>query len=174
MGGRIRVGLDRLAAALVDVAGWMLVAMVVLISVEILGRYFFRFSTLIADEYSGYLFVWATFLGFAHALRTGQFLRVEMLVVRLAPRLRNALEILAAAAGLVVAAIAAWGTWKLVYTSWRFGSLSIQPSATPLLIPQLIMPLGLLLLCLLYVEEIWRRLAGDVGPAAAPTIPRSE
>ena len=83
--GRISSFVDRASTALCDFSGVMLVAMAMLINVEVVARYGFNTSTLIADEYGGYLFVWMTLLGFAHALRTGQFLRVEALVVKLGP-----------------------------------------------------------------------------------------
>ena len=51
-------------------------------------------------------------------------------------------------------------TGMLVGNSARFASRSIQPSATPLVWPQLILPAGYGLLCLAYVEEIARRLRG--------------
>ena len=73
-----------------DFAGWLLAAMAVLINVEIAARYLLNTSTLIADEYSGYLFVWLTLLGFGYALQSGQFLRVESLVARLGRRARGA------------------------------------------------------------------------------------
>ena len=73
-------GLGRWTGAACDAAGWMLVAMVVLVCAEIAARTLLGSSTLIADEYSGYLFVWITLIGFAHALQLGTFLRVEQVV----------------------------------------------------------------------------------------------
>ena len=86
--GRI---LERWSRWSCDFAGWLLASMAVLINVEICARYLFNTSTLIADEYSGYLFVWSTLLGFGYALQSGQFLRVESLVAQLGRRARGKL-----------------------------------------------------------------------------------
>lgn len=144
-----------------DLAGLLLLAMAGLIGVEILVRGSFGISTLIADEYSGYLFVWITMIGFVHALRIGAFLRVSLLVGRFGPKGKAMTDLLAAAVGIAVSAICVYATAILLLASVRFGTVSIQPSATPLWIPQLILPVGFALLCLLYLELLaaaWVRL----------------
>jgi TRAP-type C4-dicarboxylate transport system permease small subunit len=146
--------LDRWSRRLCDLAGWLLAAMAILINVEIVFRYAFNSSTLISDEYSGYLFVWATLLGFGYALQNGQFLKVETLVSRLSARGRHATEALGALCGLFVAAVCVYATGVLFYASWRFGTASIQPSATPLWLPQLVLPLGFAGLCILYLHQL--------------------
>jgi TRAP-type mannitol/chloroaromatic compound transport system permease small subunit len=133
-----------------DAAGFLLVAMVILINVEIVTRGLFNLSTLLADEYSGYLFVWLTLIGFGHALQTGAFLRVESLIERLPARPRAWADVLSALVGLVVAAVCTYATATLVLASLRYGTLSIQPSATPLWLPQIVMPLSFAVLVLLY------------------------
>jgi len=146
-----------------DVAGVMLVAMAVLINIEILVRGTMGRSTLIADEYSGYLFVWLTLLGFAHALHGGAFLRVEALVNRLPRRWRAWTDVLNGLVGLSVALVCTYATSSLVLASLRFGTLSIQPSATPLWLPQLALPLGFGVLCLLYAGVTFSSLRRAIG-----------
>ncbi len=146
--------LDRGSRGLCDVAGWLLAAMAVLINVEIVLRYVFNSSTLIADEYSGYLFVWATLLGFGYALQSGQFLKVETLVSRFGTRGQYASAIVAALVGLIVAAVCAYATGALFYASWRFATASIQPSATPLWLPQILLPLAFAGLCVIYLQQM--------------------
>lgn len=144
-----------------DLAGLMLVAMAVLIGVEIAVRGLLGTSTLLADEYSGYLFVWITMIGFAQALQEGAFLRVDSLVQRLGRRGQAAADLVSALTGLAVAAACTYATAVLLMANHRFGTVSIQPSATPLWIPQLVLPVGFAALCLLYLlllHAAWRRL----------------
>src|SRR5512132_2407471 len=101
--------------------------MVVLINVEVAARYVFNASTLIADEYSGYLFVWLTLLGFGYALQSGQFLRVESVVARLSAPALGAGVLVVALAALAVTVVCIDATWSLLAASWRFGSRLIQP-----------------------------------------------
>ena len=162
--------MKRMASALASaelvlgrVAAVLLVLLLVLINVEVVARYLFNGSTLVADEYGGYLMAWITMLGAVHLLRADRHLTMTWLVDRLSPPARNAVAIVAAVIGLAIGMVLTYSTSLLVIGSARFGTLSIQPSATPLVWPQLILPAGYALLCLAYVEEIARRLLGH-GP----------
>ena len=158
--------LARASLALCAFAGLLLAVMAVLINVEVVARYVFNSSTLIADEYSGYLFVWSTLLAFGYAFHAGQFLRVDAVVHRFRGRTKAASELLAAVAGLAVSAICVYATWQLFEASWRFGTRSIQPSATPLWIMQIALPFSFAWLALLYVATIARIVSGRIDGAA--------
>jgi TRAP-type transport system small permease protein len=149
---RLGAFLDGASKLLCDLGGALLLLTGVLINVEVFTRYGLGRSTLIADEYSEYLFVWMTLLAFSYALRTEQFLRVEVLVTRLPGRWRSGSQMIAAAAGLFVSLVLAFACLGLVGSNLRFGSVSIQPSQTPLWIPQLVLPAGLLWLALNYAD----------------------
>jgi TRAP-type C4-dicarboxylate transport system permease small subunit len=155
--GRVLSGLERRLGRL---AGLLLIALLVLINIEVVARYFLGRSTLIADEYGGYLMAWITMLGAIHLLRADRHLTMTWLVDRMSPRKQNWVGLTAAVIGLGVSVALGYATAVLVYSSWRFGTTSIQPSATPLVWPQLLLPFGYALLCVAYVEEILRRLAG--------------
>jgi TRAP-type C4-dicarboxylate transport system permease small subunit len=144
-------GVARWTGLACDAAGLMLVALTLLIGAEILMRTVSGKSTLIADEYSGYLFVWITLIGFAHALQIGSFLRVDNFVARLGLRGQAIADMFSAAVGVVVAIVCVYATGILVLASYRFGTVSIQPSATPLWMPQVILPLGFLALVVIYL-----------------------
>jgi TRAP-type C4-dicarboxylate transport system permease small subunit len=73
---------------------------------------------------------------------------------------RNIVGIASALIGLGISAVLLYATLLVVLSSARFGTMSIQPSATPLVWAQVILPIGYTLLCLAYVEEILRRLFG--------------
>lgn len=159
--------LDRLGDTLSAVARYMLLAILVLINVEVAGRYAFGYSTLISDEYSGYMFTWVLMFGFLYAQRNGHFLRVSMLRLRLPPRGRHALDAFSAALGATLSAIVGFGTWKMVSLSWLFGSTSNFASQTPLVIPQVALPFGMALLFLSFLDEVLRNAVLVVAPEAA-------
>jgi TRAP-type C4-dicarboxylate transport system permease small subunit len=141
-------------------AAVLLVLLLVLINVEVVARYVFNGSTLIADEYGGYIMAWMTMLGAVHLLRAVRHLTMTSVVDRLSPRARNAAALVAAFIGLAITLVLLYSTALLVIGSARFATVSIQPSATPLVWPQLILPVGYAVLALAYVDEIARRLAG--------------
>jgi len=162
------VWLDRCAGWLVDVAAAMLVLMLVLINVEITGRYFLNYSTMISDEYSGYLFTWMTMLCLLRAQRSGRLLQVEAVVTRVPPRVRAAFDLFSALIGVAVTAVLANATWHVVSLSWRFGAVSLEASNTLMYLPQSVMPVGFALLAVGYATfacESWARLINPVADA---------
>ncbi len=144
---------DPLAEGLVGLAALMLFTMALLINTEVLGRYIFGFSTLISDEYSGYLFTGMTLLCLLHALRSGRILHVEAVVHRLSRKAQDLLLLPTSLVGLFVSAVLTKATFALLSMNWMFNSVSLQPSQTPLWIPQAVMPLGFALLGLGYLER---------------------
>lgn len=167
--GRALRALEGLALKLSAV---LLLLLVVLINVEVLGRYLLGRSTLIADEYGGYFYAWIVLLGAVHLLRSDKYLTVTLMTRRLSPRARNAAAIGAGLMGLFVSLVSLSSSYSIVHLSWTYGSTSIQPSATPLVYPQLAMLLGYGLLSLAYAEEILRRLFG-MAPRRADDEPET-
>ena len=149
-----------LEATAMAVSVALLGVLLALMNVEIAARYLFNASTLVADEYGGYIYTWIVLLGAVHLLRSDRYLTMTAVVDRLSPRLRNVFGLLGGFIGLAVSAICLDAAWALLKSSYLFGTRSIQPSATPLALPQAILPVGYGLLCLAYAEEIFRRLAG--------------
>jgi TRAP-type C4-dicarboxylate transport system permease small subunit len=160
--------LDRLGDGLSAVARFVLLAILVLINVEVAGRYLLGYSTLIADEYGGYMFTWVLMFGFLHAHRHGHFLRVSILRLRLGTRGRHVLDAISAAIGVFLAAIAGYGAWQTFSVSWAFGSTSAFASETPLVIPQVALPLGIGLLFLSFLEELLRHAVLAAAPEPLP------
>ena len=151
----LRIGrwLDRLGDVFVVVSSVMLLLMLLLLGVEIVDRAVFRSSTQIADEYSGYLFTWMTMCCFVYAQRTDRFLRVDSLRTRLAPQSRAFVDGVASLLAAALTAVLLFATWSTFAGSLQFGSVSIQPSQTPLAVPQAIMPIGFALLTIAFLHS---------------------
>jgi TRAP-type C4-dicarboxylate transport system permease small subunit len=100
-------------------------------------------------------------------VRRGRFLRVDGLLQRTSGPVRALLEILEAVIGAAVSLVLAWATLRLALTSFDYGSVSLQPSQTPLAIPQAVLPLGFTLLALAFVERgLVCVITGGAAPAA--------
>ena len=155
----------------VRVSGVCLVLTFVLINIEVMGRYVFGFSTLVADEYGSYFFVWMTFLGFAETLRRGQFLRVKIILDHVPPRIADVMQGFASLASSVLCGILAYCVSQTFYMSALFGSVSLAFSRTPLVLPQIVMPFALGLLALVFLNEGIRRLRSASIPAESSKGP---
>jgi TRAP-type C4-dicarboxylate transport system permease small subunit len=154
--GKVLERIEGLALALGMV---LLLLLLALVSVEVAGRYLFGYSTLIADEYGGYIYTWLVMLGAVHLLRSDRLLAVTGLTDRF-PSIRQGAALLSALISLFVAAVSLHAVVSIARMSWLFGTRSIQPSATPLVWPQLVLIFGFALLCVACIEETLRRLIG--------------
>jgi len=130
------------------VAAVLLLAMFVLINVEVAMRYLLGASTLVADEFAGYMFAALVYLGMNRAIHTETLITVELpgawarWMASAPVRCVKALLTL----GLHLALLHAATLTFLM--SLRFQSRSIQYSRTLLAWPQAIVVLGLALVCL--------------------------
>jgi TRAP-type C4-dicarboxylate transport system permease small subunit len=116
--------------------------MVFLITLEVVSRKLFGFSTLVADEFSGYLLVVTTFMGAAYTLKTKGFTRMEVIYNRFKGRGRWIIDLVFSLVSLIFLMIACYWLWVHITSSYRSRLTSISIFQTPLFIPQLFMGIG--------------------------------
>lgn len=73
------------------VAGFFLALLGVLIFLQVLTRYVFRYPFPWLEEVCGFLFVWICFLGASIALQENAHVSIDLMMERLRPRLRAVL-----------------------------------------------------------------------------------
>ena len=135
-----------------------ILAIVGLIVVEIICRTFFNVSTFIADEYSGYLMVAAVMAGLGFTLQTDGHIRITICLARLGPAGKRNFELAATLAGLAITLFALYHAVLMVQDTFSYDMRADSISETPLYIPQLLVPIGLLSLALQLVAQFVRRL----------------
>jgi TRAP-type C4-dicarboxylate transport system permease small subunit len=132
----------------------VLVGMMVLITLEVIFRDFFNFSFQFTDEVSGYLLVAITFLSISVSLRDGALFRVEFLYHRLVPRSRHLAQFLFDLLSLAFGVILDYQLFRHVMSTWERNMVAPTLLATPLYIPQIVMPVGVSLMILVLLGEI--------------------
>lgn len=162
--------LDRLERACIGAAIIFLLMMGLLMNVEVFGRTLFGRSTQISDEFAGYFFTAMTLLCFVPTLRHGRFLRVEALIERLPLSTKAAFALVAAAIGAAMSVVLTYTTFQLAWTSWAYGTVSLQAIQVPLVIPQAILPLGFGLLALAFIEQAILAVTKRRSAAAKPPL----
>ena len=160
---RIVSALSRLAG-LVAIA--LLVAAVLVVTHMVVMRYFLNASTIWQTDFVTYAIVAATFLGAPYVLLEKGHVNVDLLPNALPPGPRRAMNVAAAFMGLVFAALLTWSGWIYFQEAWERGWRTETVWAIPLWIPLLPLPLGIGLLCLQYIAEMWKEARGE--PAAPP------
>ena len=132
----------------------VMLAMVALITTEIVSRTFFDFSLEISDEVSGYLLVAITFLGVSASMRSGVMFRVEFVINLLPPIGKTTAMLVLYLLSLGFAAVLDYQLIRLVISSYERAVVANTLLATPQYLPQLIMPIGMTLLVIELVIQV--------------------
>ena len=135
-----------------------MLSIVSLILVEIVLRSLFHTSTLISDEYSGYLMVTLIMMGLSHTFTKGSHIRITIITERLHGRVAQGLDLIVTLAALTLCSYALYHSLWMVQDTYSYGILADSISETPLYIPQIMIPAGFLLLELQLVAHFLRRL----------------
>jgi TRAP-type C4-dicarboxylate transport system permease small subunit len=167
----MRRALDALYDAAGYLAAFFLVMTLVWVVVGIAGR-FFSFYVRGTDAYAGYAMAACAFLALAHTLKRGEHIRVELILQKVGPRLRRALQLWSYGAATLLAALFAAFSVRLAWQSYDFNDVSTANDATPLWIPQIAMAAGTIVLFVAFVDELvieWRGARRPPKPGAEAT-----
>ena len=134
-------------------AGVMLIASVGINFVNIIGRYFFSVSLSWAEEAMLFLMIGCVFLGAGPVGWMGRHIRMDVVVSMLPERARNAFELfsdLVTIATCIALAIFAWPVMTMLAELDQRSELA----NIPLVIPQAVVPIGLLIMALLIAVRL--------------------
>jgi TRAP-type C4-dicarboxylate transport system permease small subunit len=145
------------------ISGLCVAAAALLIIAEIASRVVLGQSLQVTDEYTGYLMAVSSFFGLGYVGQTHGHIRMGLidLLRKKCPTFIRACRIWAYGVTLVFAGYLACAGWKLFYQSYVYGSKSMQISETPLVIPQLFIPLGAAVLFLQYLCNMYKYCSGQ-------------
>jgi TRAP-type C4-dicarboxylate transport system permease small subunit len=155
----MRLFLDRLYLVSGWLAGLFLLAIFVLMLLLSGGRPLGVYIPA-GDDLVAWCMVATAFLGLAHTFRSGELIRVGLLIDRFAGRTRQAIEVVALVLGSGFIGFFAWHAARLTYDSWRFNDLAQGVLAVPLWIPQLGYSVGLTILLIALLDELAHVLRG--------------
>jgi TRAP-type C4-dicarboxylate transport system permease small subunit len=125
------------------------------------------------DDFASWCMAAMAFLGLAHTFRSGEMIRVGLLIDRLSGPTRRIFEIFSLVLGLAFVGFFAWYAVRLTYDSWRFNDMAQGVLAVPLWIPQLGYSTGLVILFIAFVDEFVHVIRGgdpryEKPPATTP------
>jgi C4-dicarboxylate transporter DctQ subunit len=143
-----------LLAVLRIAAGAMLVASVAINFANIIGRYFLSVSLSWAEEAMLFLMIGAVFLGSAPVGWLGRHIRMDVVVSLLPPRARKYFELFAELVTIATCVMLAVFAWPVITMLAELDQRSASANI-PLVIPQAIVPLGLLLMALLIAVRLF-------------------
>jgi TRAP-type C4-dicarboxylate transport system permease small subunit len=148
----MRRSLDFLYNASGFLAGLFVIAIVVLIMAQIVGRWF---GILVpsTEDFSGWFLGASSFLALAYTLRTGGHIRVNILIRHFGPRLRYWQEVGVLALGLALATFMAYWLVHMVWESYVFEERSRGYIAVDIWIVQIPVALGAVVFNIAMLDE---------------------
>jgi TRAP-type C4-dicarboxylate transport system permease small subunit len=138
------------------------IALILMITAEVIARSLFGQSLEVTDELGGYALVVVTFVSLPTCQAQGAFHHVHFLDARLGPLGRAVLRALFTGISLVAVAILCWQFVLFALTSWQSGDVAATTLLTPLWIPRAVMCVGSACLCLSLLRTLhrdWRCIA---------------
>jgi TRAP-type C4-dicarboxylate transport system permease small subunit len=155
----LRRVLDGLYLGAGYLAGAFLVVIFVLMMALSLGREV-GLNIPAGDDFASWCMAALAFLSLAYTFRSGEIIRIGLVVDRFEGRPRRAIEIACLMLGAAIVGFFAWHAVQMNYDSWRFNDISQGVVAVPLWFPQLGYSVGLVVLFIAFIDELVHVVSG--------------
>lgn len=143
---------------IVVLASLALIAACVILSYSVLTRTLFKTPTYWQDEAAVFLLVGATFMTAPYVQSQRGHIGIEALVGLLSPLANRIRLFLVDLASLAFCTFFTWKSWTLAHEAYVDGQVSNSMWSPPLAIPYVLMAIGMTLLCLQIVLQLWTAL----------------
>jgi TRAP-type C4-dicarboxylate transport system permease small subunit len=144
----------RLSKAGAAVGGAALVAMILLITLQVLSRRVLASPLVVADELSGYLLVITTFSALGYGLLRGDQIQVTLVIDRIPDRLRKYLRVAWSLVGAPFIVLIIWRSSQLVLESFQSGLFSVGSTSIIIWPFQAFVPVGFTVLLAQMLAEL--------------------
>jgi TRAP-type C4-dicarboxylate transport system permease small subunit len=139
-----------------------ILAITLMVTGDVAARFLAGAGTKWTLEFTGYILVLVVFFGLAYTLRERSHIRILFLVDRLPKKVQIWLEVVTSFIFLGFTAFLCYLTWNATLTSIGFGTTS-RTGVDVLVWPyQLFMPLGLALISILLIGNIYTRIRDNI------------
>ncbi len=131
----------------------LLFFMMALGTVDVFGRYLFNHPILGTLEVFEILLPAIVLLGLGYTQENQSHVKMEIVVSHLSPLTQTALSLITNGLALFLSAMILWRGWILVIGYWHMGR-TIPTIGVPMFLPQLLVPLGAFILCLVLIVQM--------------------
>ena len=149
----LRRALDALYLLSGYLAGFFLVLILVLMMSLSVGRQI-GINVPSGDDFASWCMAAMAFLGLAYTFKSGDMIRVGLVVDKLGGTKRHVLEIVCLLFGVGFIGYFSWYAVTMTIDSWRFDDMSQGVVAIPLWLPQIGYSGGLVILLIALVDEL--------------------
>ncbi|MGN7396676.1 TRAP transporter small permease [Peribacillus frigoritolerans] len=135
-------------------AGLFIILTTFMIFFEVVSRALFNQPTIWATELSIYAIIGSCFLGSAYAVRTYSHITVDLLINNVNDRIKTILAYLSNALGLVFSIIFTFYGFHHSMKTMELDVTSATLLRVPMYLPELLLPVGGVLMCLAFFLQI--------------------
>lgn len=157
--GKKRPGLIRLIDTLSEWSGYLsggaiLISTLIIVH-EVIMRYFFAQPAIWQIEISMYLLLFTSFVGASYGLKHNAHVGIDLVVNKLAPRAQKKLRMCTSLFCIGLTVLVGWRAGMLWLEAYEKGWRAESLISTPLSIPYVALPLGMLLMTLQFIVLLY-------------------
>ena len=160
LSGKVTGVFDRTLDAFSIIAGVLLVAIMLAVSIKVFFRYFLHTGIAGIDEIAEILMLYLTFLGAAWLLRRGGHITIDLLFVRFKPKTQAWLNVTTSVLGIIISLILVWYGTTATVSFWQRGILTPTIMELPRAAIIAVIPIGSFLLGIQFLRRAWSNLTG--------------
>jgi len=154
-----RSGLERFSERIVLLTGVGVLAMTLMVSYDVLMRYFLDDPQLFVDDLTSFLLVAIIFLGAGPVFYKGGHIRIDLVTSRLKTKTQSRLRVITLSIGIVLLGIVIYETMVSTVAAFQTGRVSAVMNY-PLWVGMVFIPLGLILMTFFMGVELAKELKG--------------
>jgi TRAP-type C4-dicarboxylate transport system permease small subunit len=155
-------GIHLISSALRYICMCLLFFMMALGTCDVLGRYLFNKPIVGTFEIFEILLPAIVLLGLGYTQEKNAHVRVELFISRLPFRKQTILDFVTNGLALFMSVLILWRGWVLATGYWRVGRM-IPTIRVPMFLPQLLVPLGALMLVLVLIGQMVQYIVQLIG-----------
>ncbi len=161
--------INRLSGAFGWLAGWLCVAMIGVVFIDVVARYVFASGSIAMQELEWHLFAAMFLLGAAYTMRENANVRVDVFYGRMNPRTKAVVDILGTLLFVIpMCTLILYSSYDFVTYSYQIQEVSVDPGGLPYRFAfKALLPLGYLLVLVQSLAVISRNVRLLCGDAAA-------
>lgn len=162
--------IERLLARLAIISGFATLVIMVIVMIDVIGRAAFNEPLHSGVELSELLLVSLVFLGLSAAQQQRQNFAIEIFTRHLPIRVQNGFEIAGYAACLAIVILLAWPSTIQAISSFNRNEMGFGIVAFPIWPARIVLAIGLWLLAIQFLCDIYRILTGQqrAAPGHSP------
>jgi len=152
--------INRLSGAFGWLAGWLCVAMIVVVFIDVVARYAFSAGSIAMQELEWHLFAAMFLLGAAYTMREDANVRVDVFYARMSARRKAVVDILGTLLFVIpMCSLILYSSYDFVTYSWKIQEVSTDPGGLPYRFAfKALLPLAYLLVLMQSLAVISRNL----------------